>query len=44
MDNNYNVKLENVNERMEEAYYALNKPFIDINFVFDSLLGDSDDE
>lgn len=44
MDNNYNVQLENVNDKMEEAYYALNKPFIDINNIFDELLEENDNE
>ncbi len=43
MSNNYNVKIDNVNDRMEDAYYALNKPFIDINNIFESL-EDGDDE
>ena len=34
-DNNYNVKLESVNHEKDRIYYAINKPFIDINNLFE---------
>lgn len=38
LEDNYSIQLENVNgEKMHEAYYHLNKPFIDINDFFDSI-------
>ena len=37
LDDQYSVNLENVNDRMEYAYYALGKPFLDINEMFEKI-------